>query len=399
MRNEKSVLSKLGKTFQEKGISKKVGMIKVSPIKEMRLVAQEFNDVVSFGQGIPFLDTPKPIKEKLSKLILDKDISKYSISPGIIELREKLAKKLDIYGIKADPKNEILVTNGAMEGIFCAVMTLVDEGDEVLMFTPGFSSHIEQVILAGGIPVFSSLNEKDWSIDFDDLKKKISKKTKVMIISNPNNPTGTVYKKEDLKKLSGIIKENNLMVVADDPYNFLVYEGEYNSLSAFPDIKENVVSCFSFSKEYAMTGYRLGYVYASHGILNQIMKVHDACCICAPVISQHAGIIALDEGSSISSPIKDALRKNRDMIVKGLSEIKNISFVRPNGAYYVLVKYDKKIDSVDLAIDILKKVHVEVVPGSAFGPAGENHVRLSFGGKPEVIKEGIERLKKYFSLY
>lgn len=399
MKENNSVLKKFGKEFREKGISDRVNKIKVSPIKEMRLISQEFKDVISFGQGIPFLDTPKEIREKLSKAILEKDISKYSVSPGLLELREKLAKKLLDYGINADPKNEILVTNGAMEGIFCAVMSLVNETDEVIMFTPGFSSHIEQVLMAGGIPIFSSLNEKDWSIDFEDLNKKISKKTKVMIISNPNNPTGSVYNRSDIEKLVKIIKKNNLMVIADDPYNFLVYEGEYNSLSSFPEIKENVVSCFSFSKEYAMTGYRLGYVYAVSGILNQMMKIHDACCICAPVISQYAGMIALDEGSKISAPIKKALRENRDIIAEGLSEIKGISFVKPNGAYYALIKYDKKINSVDLAIDILKKVQVEVVPGSAFGPAGENHIRLSFGGKPEIIKEGLKRLKKYFGTY
>ena len=396
MKNEKSVLSKVGTKFRIKGISDKVQNIKVSPIKEMRIIAQGFDDVISFGQGIPFLDTPREILEKLSKLILKKDIGKYSISPGLLELREKISKKLLELEINADPKTEILVTNGAMEGLFSAVMTLVDNGNEVIMFTPGFSSHIEQVLLAGGIPIFSKLNEKDWTINFSDFETKITKKTKVLILCNPNNPTGTVYKKNDLIRLARIAKKNNIAIISDDPYNFLVYEGEYFSLSSLPEFKDNVVSCFSFSKEYAMTGYRLGFAVAAKGILNQMMKVHDACCICAPVISQHAGIIALDLPRGFNNGIKESLRKNRDLIISGLNNIKRISFVKPNGAYYVLVKYEKNMDSVDLAIDILKKVHVEVVPGSAFGPAGENHIRLSFGGRPEQIKQGLKRLKKYF---
>jgi aminotransferase len=392
----KSVLAAEGTKFLTKGISKRVKDIMVSPIKEMRMIAQNYSDVISFGQGIPFMDTSEEIRKRLAQTVLTKDISKYSVSPGLLELREKLAIKLKDIGIMADPKTEIMITNGAMEGIFCAVMTLVNKDDEVLMFTPGFSSHIEQVMLAGGKPVFSDLKEKDWGIDFEDLNSKITKKTKLIIVSNPNNPTGTVYRKEDILRLAEIAKENDLFVIADDPYNFLVYEGEYVSISSIPGMKERTVSCFSFSKEYAMTGYRLGYVVSSQEILNQMMKVHDACSICAPVISQHAGIIALDSGSSASDCVKDALSKNREIIIKGLKEIKGINFVVPNGAYYVLIKYDKKQDSVDMALDILKKVQVETVPGSAFGPSGEGHLRLSFGGRPEQIKEGLRRLKRYF---
>ncbi len=391
----KSALETEGKTFRKKGISKRVLDIMVSPIKEMRILAREYDDVISFGQGIPFPDTPRQIKEKLASLILERDVSKYSISPGLLELREKASKKLLELNIHADPKKEMLVTNGAIEGIFCAVMSLIEEGDEVIMFTPGFSSHIEQVLLAGGIPIFSELCE-NWGIDFDNLKSKITKKTKAIIVSNPNNPTGSVYPKKDLLRLAELALENEFLIISDDPYNFLVYEGEYFSLASLPEMKNSLVSCFSFSKEYAMTGYRLGYAVASEGILNQMMKIHDACCICAPVISQHAGIIALDLGRKISAPLKESLAKNRELIVSGLNEIKGISFVKPNGAYYVFLRYSKKMDSVDLAIDILKKARVEVVPGSAFGPAGEGHIRLSFGGKPEEIKEGLKRLKKYF---
>lgn len=391
----KSALEAAGKEFSTKGISKRVLGIMVSPIKEMRILAQEFDDVVSFGQGIPYIDTPDEIKKRLSEAVLHKDISKYTISPGLIELREKLAKKLEDIGISSNAK-EILVTSGAMEAIFCAVMTIIEKGDEVIVFTPGFSSHIEQVILAGGTPVFSSLRKEDWGIDIDDLKSKVTEKTKAIIISNPNNPTGTVYSKEDLVKVAAVAKEKDLFIISDDPYNFLVYEGEYFSIASIPEIKEKVIACFSFSKEFAMTGYRLGYAVASEGIINNMMKVHDACCICAPAVSQQAGLIALDVGKNASDLVKAALTNNREIICMGLSKIKNISYVKPSGAYYVLVKYNKSEDSVSVALDILKKVHVEVVPGSAFGPEGEGHIRLSFGGKPDKLEEGTRRLKQYF---
>ncbi len=391
-----SALEAYGKEFKSDNVAKRVLGTKVSPIKEMRIIAQDYNNVISFGQGIPYPDTPTIIKEKLSKMLIEKDISKYTVSPGLLELREKLSKKLSRLGITADQNKEILVTGGAMEGIFCAIMATVNPDDEVILFSPGFSSHIEQVRLAGGKPIFSFLKEKDWGIDIDDFKKKITKKTKAVIVSNPNNPTGSLYSKKDLIQIAKLAKENNIIIISDDPYNFLVYEGEYFSIASIPDMKENIIACFSFSKEYAMTGYRIGYAFATEGMLNQMMKIHDACCICASSLSQNAAIFALDSPIGTTDGIKKALDENRKMIMNGLNGIKGLSYVEPKGAYYIFVKYEKKADSVSLAIDILKKVQVEVVPGSAFGPNGERHIRLAFGCRPEKIKEGLLRLKKYF---
>jgi aminotransferase len=284
-----------------------------------------------------------------------------------------------------------------MEGVFCAVMTLVEKGDEVIMFTPCFPSYIELVRLAGGTPVFSHLSASGWKLDISDVRKKITKKTKAMIICNPNNPTGTVYARNELLELSRIAEENGAFIISDDPYNFLVFEGEYFSLASVDRFRKNLVACFSFSKEFAMTGYRVGYSIAPEGILNQMMKVHDASTICAPCISQQAAIFALEEQGS-SKAIIEALTVNREIMIDGLDKIKSISYVKPNGAYYVLVKYSGKKNSMETALDILEKVHVEVVPGSAFGPAGEGHLRLSFGGRPESIKEGLKRLGRYFGV-
>ena len=234
----KSALATTGKEFATKNISKRVIDVMVSPIKEMRILAEEYENIISFGQGIPYLDTPKVIREKLAQQLVEKDISKYTVSPGLLELREKLEKKLFAFGIKADPKKEILVTNGAIEGVFCAILTVVNPGDEVILFSPGFSSHIEQVMLAGGIPVFSNLSKKNWGIDLADVKNKISEKTKAIMISNPNNPTGTVYSKNELIDLANIAKKNSLIIISDDPYNFLVYEGEYFSIASLDEIKQ-----------------------------------------------------------------------------------------------------------------------------------------------------------------
>ncbi|MBU0757018.1 MAG: pyridoxal phosphate-dependent aminotransferase [Nanoarchaeota archaeon] len=394
--NTRSALEHEGTEFSSV-VSDRVNKIIVSPIKEMRLLAQHYNDVISFGQGIPYPDTAIEIKKKLAKILLEKDISKYSITPGIIELRMKLAEKLKTYGVDADPKKEILVSVGGMEAIYCAIMAIVNPGDEVIMFTPGFSSHIEQVLLAGGVPKYSMLKKDGWKINIEDFRSQITDKTKAVIINNPSNPTGTVFSEKELRQIAAICIENNIMVILDDPYNFLLFEDTtFFCMAAIKGLKKNMIACFSFSKEYALTGYRLGYVYAAEGMINQLMKVHDASCICAPVISQYAGIVALESPQRIVENLVGAMKRNRELIMTELDKIPGLSYVPPKGAYYIFVKYEKDMESVPLAVDILKKVQVTVVPGSAFGPAGEGHIRLSFAGRPELIVKGMERLRKYF---
>lgn len=396
----RSALEKAGKQFRTRGVSQRVKNVIVSPIKEMRMLAQEYDDVISFGQGIPSLDMPGEIKKKIANVIVHSDVCKYSVSQGLLPLREKIAKKLSALGIYADPRTEILVTAGAMEGVFCAIMTIVEEGDEVIILTPGFSSHIEQVRLAGGVPVFSWLKENDgWSLNIEDIEKKISTKTKALILSSPNNPTGSVFREAELQKIAELCREKDIMILCDDPYNFLLYDdAEYFSVASIPEMKDHIIACFSFSKEFAMTGYRLGYVHAAAGILNQMMKIHDACCICAPTVSQHLGMIALDSGDVITGQVIRSMSENRTLLMEGLDTIKGVSYVVPKGAYYLFLRYKKDVDSVTMALDILKSARVELVPGSAFGPAGEHHLRLSFGGKPKEITEGVMRLKKYFEM-
>src|SRR3989344_4053261 len=401
----RSSLEAAGLKQRTANISERVKKIVVSPIKEMRILAEKVPGAISFGQGMPYVDTSPEIKEKLVAALKTKDISKYSTSPGLPELRQKLAervmKKRGLQGIL--PEN-ILVTVGAMEGLGAAVMTLINPGDEVIVVTPGFSSHIEQILLAGGKPVFVPLiEEKGWALDVDAFKKAITKKTKAILLCNPSNPTGTVYSKEDLQEIEHLVVKHDIILILDEPYDFLLYDNaEFYSPASNPALKNNLIACFSFSKEFAMTGYRIGYVYADSGIINQMMKVHDAFCICAARISQEAALAALSISDEFTKDLVKKLDYNRRLVMKWLDKMPELfEYQVPKGAYYIFPRYKtsnpklKSMNSFNFCLKLLYEAKVETVPGAAFGPAGENHIRMSFGAKPEELEEGMKRLKKW----
>ncbi len=410
MANTRSSLEAAGLTQRTANISERVKKIVVSPIKEMRILAEKVPGAISFGQGMPYVDTPLSIKEKLISALKTKDISKYSTSPGLPELRKALAervmKKRGLQNIKPE---EILVTVGAMEGLGAAIMTVINPGDEVIVVTPGFSSHIEQILLAGGVPKFAPLVEKTgWQLDIDAFKKAITQKTKAIILCNPNNPTGSVYSKKDLQQIEELVLKHDIILILDEPYDFLLYDNaEFYSSASNPKLKNNLIACFSFSKEFAMTGYRIGYVYADSGIINQMMKVHDAFCICAARISQEAALAALSISDEFTKDLVKKLDYNRRLVMKWLDKMPELfEYQVPKGAYYIFPRYKienltkinptlKNMNSFDFCLKLLYEAKIETVPGAAFGPAGENHIRMSFGAKPEELEEGLRRLNKW----
>ena len=237
------------------------------------MLSLQFKDVISFGIGTPSFPLPKHIKARIKKeLDENPNIAKYTPFQGYTELRKAIAKELEnrIPGLKIDPLKEIYVTTGAMEAVGTAIMTITDPGDEIILPSPAFSSHIQQIYLAGGKPVFAKLiEEENWRLDVKAVEAKITPKTKGIVITTPSNPTGAVFSEKDLRALGKLALEKDIIVIADDPYAFLVYDdNRYFSLTHIPELKENRISCYSFSKEFAMSGLRIGYVYADEGICN-----------------------------------------------------------------------------------------------------------------------------------
>jgi len=413
-----------GKKFRTKNISQRVQKIVISPIKEMSILADELVEqtganIISFGQGIPYFDTYPHIKEAIKKSIDEPDTSKYTLEPGITELRELIAKYLEkekgAQNVQA--KKQIMVSAGCQEAAACAIAAIVDPGDEALLLSPAFTSHIEQIIQWGGQPVFVPLDEKNnWRFDINECEKRITPKTKIIVFSNPSNPTGKVLNQEEMKAIADLAIKHDLVIISDETYDFLTYDGvRHISFASMPEVRDRTIICASFSKKYALTGYRVGYATADEGIIDHMLKVHDALTICAPAISQKAAIAAL---RGPDEPVDEAIKKfekNRELMCAELDKLSDIfEYQKPQGAYYILVKVhpvrnsppqgpsgaqsageiSNGVNSFELALKILNKARVIVIPGAAFGPEGEGHIRFSFAGEPENIKKGFERLRK-----
>ena len=416
----RSAIATAGKKFRTKNISKRVRKIVISPIKEMSILADQLEEkigkgkIISFGQGIPYLDTPSYIKQAIKKSLNEKSTASYTLEPGITELRQLIAKHLqndkNIKNVLA--KKEIMVSTGAQEALACALATVIDPDDEVLIVSPAFASHIEQVIQFGGVPKFILLDEKEgWALDIKECEKKISRKTKAIILSHPSNPTGKVLNKKEISNLAKFVKKHNLILVTDETYDFLTYDKvEHISPASMPNIRDCVILVGSFSKKYRVTGYRIGYAFADEGIIDHMLKVHDALTICAPAISQKAIIAAFKnkkESSKSIANLKKTMSSNRELMCKELDKLSDIfEYQKPMGAYYILVKVSAKggsasgrkipkINSFKLSLKILEEAHIITIPGAAFGPNGEGHLRFSFAGETKDIKKGFQCLQKW----
>jgi len=380
--------------------SKRVEQIAVSAIKQMPLIARQVPDAVSLGQGIPSLKTPDYIRKAVSELLESSDsIGKYSLQPGVPELKAAVREVVSEKARRVvDSEKEIFISAGAMEALFAGIVSIIDEGDEVILFDPSYASHIEQVLFAGGVPVFVPLKEEsNWGVCLDSLSNAVTSKTKAIIVCNPGNPTGQVFSRQELSAIAKIAVDHQLYVIADETYDFLVYDDiSFTSLTSFPEIKEQLIACYSFSKQFAMTGWRVGYMYAPEKIIDQALKVHDAVVISAPTISQYAALHAL-KAKPEESEIKDILSRRRNLVcerMKGLSDL--FSFSVPKGAYYVLPKYLKtELNSTEFAMKLLFEAKVISIPGRAFGPQGEGHIRFSFGGTESEINTAFDRIESW----
>jgi aminotransferase len=393
----------MGMKFTTERISRRVQTMAVSAIKEMSLLAMETPGAINLAWGLPSFETPEYIRRRIaSELLTDPEIGKYAPPPGLPALKTKLAERLAAQkGIEVDPAREMIITAGGMQGLMMTWMTILEPDDEVLITSPGFSSHYEQVGLAGGVAVPVPLvEEQGWKLDVAAFRRAVTPRTKAMVIVNPCNPTGTLFPRESLVELGRIALENGLYVVTDDPYQVFTFDGrEAFDLRTLPELRGNTISCYSFSKEYAMTGWRVGWLLADEGIINQMLKVQDAFVICAPRVSQLAALHALDGGFEPTQKMIDELAVRRELICRRLDALPGLfSYVKPQGAYYIfpkIVPADLQ-DSVDFCVRLLKETGVVAVPGIAFGPTGEGHVRMSFCFTREEIDAAFDRIDRWW---
>lgn len=380
-------------------LSRRVRAIKPSATKEMAIIAAKIGGCVSLGQGVPAFPTPSHIIEAVTRALqCDPSAGQYSLQTGMAPLRERIARfMLDEKGVSLDPEKEICVTVGGMEALLASVMTVVDEGDEVILPSPTYASYTEQVLLAGGEPVYVPLTSR-WGLDLAAIARAVTGKTRALMLCSPGNPTGGVFDNDEIMSLCRLAAAHDFIIITDEAYDYMIYDATspLNPLR-FDEFRSHVISVSSLSKKYALTGWRVGWVAAASEWMEQIMKVHDATAICSPTPSQIGGLAALDGDQDCVAGMRQALTERRAICCERLDRLSEyFSYVPPKGAFYVMAKYlFSDQDSHDVALQLLQEARVVTIPGGAFGPGGAGHLRISFGGEPDVLNEAFDRIERW----
>ncbi|MGB9959146.1 MAG: pyridoxal phosphate-dependent aminotransferase [Candidatus Bathyarchaeales archaeon] len=365
-------------------------------LAKAKALERQGRNIVHLEIGEPDFDTPKHIKDAAVKALYS-GYTHYVQAAGIQELKEAIAEHIaESRKIDVDPE-EVVVTPGAKPILFFAILACVNQGEEVLYPNPGFPIYESLVKFVGAKPVPLPLKEeKDFGIDHEDVKEKITKKTKMIIINSPENPTGGVLTKEDLKLISDCVaNRNDILVFSDEIYSRIIFEGEHQSIASFPGMKEKTIILDGFSKTYAMTGWRLGYGVMRKDIAQKItqLMINSNSCTCAFV--QMAGIEALKCSQGDVEKMVEEFKKRREIIVSGLNKIKGIKCKKPRGTFYVFPNVSGTgMRSQELSDYLLNKAGVAVLPGTSFGAYGEGYLRLSFANSVENIQEALNRISE-----
>ena len=375
-------------------VSSRVNEINESATVSMSNKAAELKaagkTIYNFGIGEPDFTTPEEIIDYAFQSAKDGK-THYTPSAGIMELRQKIAEKMKRKNnIDAEASN-VLVTPTKFS-LNLALYSIMDAGDEVLLPSPYYVSYPDIIKLNGGKTITVPTDE-EYEMDFDSMRKYVSPKTKVFMFNNPVNPTGKVYSEKSLRELSDFILENNLYLISDEIYEDLIYRGKMFSPGSIAEMREKTITVSGFSKSYAMTGWRIGYMVAENSIIKAANKVQQQTMTCAPSISQYAALRALDDEESVKK-MKEKFMARRDLTVSMLREIDGLNLYEPEGAFYVFPGYEADKNDADLALDLLDKQNVIVTPGSPFG--AEKHFRISYAASDDTIKKGISRIGKYF---
>jgi aspartate/methionine/tyrosine aminotransferase len=376
--------------------------INPSLIRRLFDLAQGIEGIISLGIGEPDFDTPEHIKNS-AKQALDDNFTHYTPVAGTLELRSAIADYLvEVYGLNYKPE-EIVLTCGATEALHDIMLAYVNPGDEVLCPDPGFLGYPEYVRIAGGSPLHYPCPEKiGFQPDVDALNELVTKKTVMIVINSPCNPTGAVFERKTLEGIAEIAIEKDLLIVTDEVYENFIYEGKHIPIASLgADIADRTILVNGFSKTYSMTGWRLGYVCARSNVVNAVNLAHMFTTVTTPSFAQKAALTALTATGSKDSikEMREEYRWRRDFFVNELNKIDNISCIIPNGAFYAFPNISASgKTSVEFSEHLIEKAKVVTVPGSAFGSnIGEGHVRMSYACTRENLKEALNRMREVLS--
>jgi len=377
--------------------SNRVSLIKPSAIRRMLDLSAGMENVVHLEQGEPDFVTPKHIL-KAAVEATKKGFTHYTEVDGTLELRQAIAEKLEKdNGIDVDPQTEVTVTSGSQEAMLITALGFLNSGDEALILDPYYPACFEDTLLAEAVPVPVPLNErKDYGIEMEVLEKRITKRTKMIWMCNPSNPTGHVFSKQDLEIIAEVAQKHNLIVFTDEIYEKIVYDdARHISIGSLPGMEDRTITVNGFSKAYAMTGWRIGYIVAEKKLSTILRKLHYYAVLCPNAISQKAAFAALTGPQDCVQEMVTEYNRRREIVLDELDRIKSLSYTVPKGAFYVFPDFSsfEKSDEA-LALYLLEKARVVTAPGSGFGRAGEGHLRISYSVSYEQVKEGMKRIRK-----
>lgn len=364
--------------------------------KAKQLEAQG-KEIIHLEIGEPDFDTPRNIIDSAIDALRG-GWTHYGPSAGLPELRQTVAEEVTrTRGVKVDPA-QVVITPGAKPIMFFAMLALLDDGDEVIYPNPGFPIYESVIDFIGVKPVPIRLREENqFRLDVEELVSLVTPKTKMIVINSPQNPTGSVLTEEDLRAIADISIKNDIIVLSDEIYSRIIYDGEHRSIYSYDGMPERMIILDGYSKTYAMTGWRLGYGVMPAPLAEQVAKLQTNCNSCTASFSQRAGISALTGPQNDVEAMVGEFKKRRDIVVEGLNRIKNVHCLIPDGAFYVFPNVSRAgLESAELADRILKEAGVAVLSGTSFGSFGEGFIRISYANSIENIKKGLERLTDFF---
>jgi len=379
----------------QKQLAQRSHAVEWSGIRVMFALADEIEGVVNLGIGQPDFDTPQHIRDA-AKLALDDGYTRYPPAKGFFDLRQAIAEKLrKKNNIHSDPDTDIFVAVGAMQVIFNTMLHLIEPGEEVMVIDPGYD-YYSQIGLFGGLPVrIPAREENGFKVDPVDVKKAVTPKTKMMIINTPANPTGALLDEGILKALAEISQHHGVLVLADEPYEDIVFDGnQHRSIAAIDGMQELTISAFTLSKTYAMTGWRVGYAVAPKSVIDEMEKLMEHMVSGVTAMAQRAALAAITGPQTCVQEMLEAYERRRRIVYEGLNAIEGISCLMPQSTFYAFPNIKNLgMSSWELAKFLVKEHKVAVVPGSIFGRNGEGYLRLSFAASSERLTEGLSRLK------
>lgn len=381
---------------KNKFIADRILKVKPSGIRRFFGIAEKMPDVISLGIGEPDFVTPQPLFQAGFDSVL-RGVTNYTANSGLMDLRVKLSEHLErMYGVSYAPDGEMIITVGVSEAMRCVMGAICNPGDEIIVPTPCFVAYEPEILFADGVPVTVTCRaENDFQVTAADIEPLITSKTKAIFIGYPNNPTGAVLSREKALAIAALAEKHDLLVISDEIYDRLVYGVEHVCFSALPGMKERTILLGGFSKDYAMTGWRVGYVCANRELIEAFGKIHQYDVMSAPTISQYVALNALEIGEQFVKEMHDEYDKRRQLVVSALNEM-GLSCFEPKGAFYAFPSIKSTgLDDEVFAERLIMEEKVAVVPGSAFGGGGEGHVRIAYCKSYGQCETALERIRRF----